>query len=179
MAQPLLEFARSLAKTGAHDVAVDWLRNVPGLPPIVQTLHLLSIAVMLGTTVLLSLRALGWAVPSQQPAEMARRLAPWTWSALPVLLLSGGIFVIARPQRYFTNPVFGLKIAFMLPALVLAALLYRAAKKGNPGDRERIEWRGSAPARAKVLAALNLVAWTGVVFAGRWIAYSEYLFPAE
>ena len=166
MAQPLLEFARSLAKTGAHDVAVDWLRNVPGLPPIVQTLHLLSIAVILGTTVLLSLRALGWAVPSQQPAEMARRLAPWTWSALPVLLLSGGMFVIARPQRYFTNPVFGLKIAFMLPALVLGALLYRAAKSEITGG-------------TRVLAGLNLLAWTGVVFAGRWIAYSEYLFPPE
>jgi putative copper export protein len=166
MAQPLLELARSLAKTGAHDVAVDWLRTVPGLPPIVQTLHLLSIAVMLGTTVLLSLRALGWAVPNQQPAEMARRFAPWTWSAVPVLLLSGGIFVIARPQRYFTNPVFGLKIAFMLPALVLAALLYRAAKHEITGN-------------ARILAGLNLLAWTGVVFAGRWIAYSEYLFPPE
>ena len=166
MASPLVEFARSLAKTGAHDVAVDWLRTVPGLPPIVQTLHLLSIAVMLGTTVMLSLRALGWAVPSQQPAEMARRFAPWTWSALPVLLLSGGIFVIARPQRYFTNPVFGLKIAFMLPALVLSALLYRAAKS-------------ELTSGTRVLAGLNLIAWTGVVFAGRWIAYSEYLFPPE
>lgn len=164
MAQPLLELARSLAKTGAHDIAVDWLRNVPGLPPIVQTMHLLSIAVILGTTVLLSLRSLGLAVPSQQPAEMARRLAPWTWSALPVLLLSGGIFVLARPQRYFTNPVFGLKIAFMLPALVLGALLYRAAKREVTGS-------------TRVLAGLNLIAWTGVVFAGRWIAYSEYLFP--
>jgi hypothetical protein len=166
MAQPLLEFARTLAKTGAHDVAVDWLRNVPGLPPIVQTLHLLSIAVLLGTSVLLSLRALGWAVPGQQPPEMARRLAPWTWGALPVLLLSGGMFVIARPQRYFTNPVFGLKIAFMLPALVLGALLYRAAQREITG-------------RTRLLAGLNLIAWTGVVLAGRWIAYSEYLFPPE
>jgi putative copper export protein len=182
MAQPLLEFARSLAKTGAHDVAVDWLRNVPGLPPIVQTLHLLSIAVILGTTVLLSLRALGWAVPSQQPAEMARRLAPWTWGALPVLLLSGGMFVIARPQRYFTNPVFGLKIAFMLPALVLGALLYRAAKSDDGQESECRERRSAGAAvtgRTRLLAGLNLIAWTGVVLAGRWIAYSEYLFPPE
>src|SRR5688500_3478193 len=91
MSEALREFARSIAGSGAHDVAVDWLRNVPGLPPVVQTLHLLSIAVVLGSIVLLDLRVLGWAVPSQSPAEMSRRLAPWTWSALPVLFASGAI----------------------------------------------------------------------------------------
>jgi hypothetical protein len=168
MAQPLLEFARALAKTRAHDLAVDWLRNVPGLPPIVQTLHLLAIAVMLGSTALLSLRALGLAAPGQEPAEMARRLAPWTWWALPVLFVSGSMFVLARPQRYFTNPVFGLKFAFLLPALALAALLYRTLSHETFSGR-----------RARVLAGLNLLAWIGVVLAGRWIAYADYLFPPE
>jgi hypothetical protein len=26
---------------------------------------------------------------------------------------------------------------------------------------------------------LNLIAWSGVVLAGRWIAYADYLFPPE
>jgi hypothetical protein len=165
MTGPLSELARAIAKSDAHDVAVNLLQTVPGLPPVVQTLHLLSIAVVLGSIVLASLRTLGWAVPSQQPAEMARRLAPWTWSALPVLLISGSMFVLARPQRYFTNPVFVLKFAFLIPALVLAALLYRGLKR----DTANLRW----------LAALNLIAWTTVVMAGRWIAYADYLFPPE
>jgi len=168
MAQPFLEFARSLAQSGAHDVAVDWLRNVPGLPPIMQTAHLLSIAVVLGSTVLLSLRTLGLAVPSQLPQEMARRFSPWTWGALPILLISGAIFVLARPQRYFTNPVFGIKVALFLPALVLAGLLYRELKQSD-----------AIGPRARVLAGLNLLAWTAIVLAGRWIAYADYLFPPE
>jgi hypothetical protein len=167
MARPLLELARAIANSGAHDTAVKLLSTVPGLPPIMQTVHLLSIAVVLGSIVLMSLRALGWAAPTQRPDEMARRLAPWTWSALPLLLISGSIFVLARPQRYFTNPVFGLKFAFLLPALALAALLYRALK------------RDPAHSRVRVLAALNLLAWTAVVLAGRWIAYADYLFPPE
>lgn len=168
MAQPLLEFARALAKTDAHNVAIDLLRNVPGLPPIVQTFHLLSIAVVLGSIVLMSLRTLGWVAPSQHPAEMARRVAPWTWAALPVLFMSGSMFVLARPQRYFTNPVFGLKFAFLVPALVLGVLLYRALKRDAP-----------IGAGTRTLAALNLVAWTLVVLAGRWIAYADYIFPPE
>jgi hypothetical protein len=166
MAQPLLELARTIANTGAHDVAVNLLRTVPGLPPIVQTVHLLSIAVVLGSIVLVSLRTLGWAAPTQDPAEMAARLAPWTWSAIPLLLLSGGVFVLARPQRYFTNPVFGLKFAILLPALLLAALLYRSLSRAPAA---KIRW----------LAGLNLIAWTAVVLAGRWIAYADYLFPPE
>jgi hypothetical protein len=168
MAQPFLELARSIANTGAHDVAVDLLRTVPGLPPIVQTVHLLSIAVMLGSIVLLSLRTLGWAVPTQEPREMAARLAPWTWSALPFLLVSGGMFVLARPQRYFTNPVFGLKFAILVPALVFAAWLYRSLKRNAAVD-----------GKVRALAALNLIAWVGVILAGRWIAYADYLFPPE
>lgn len=168
MSEHLREFARTIANSSAHDLAVDWLRNVPGLPPIAQTLHLLSIAVVLGSIVLLSLRVLGWAAPTQTPEEMSRRLAPWTWGALPVLFASGILFVLARPQRYFTNPIFGLKLALLVPALALTALLYGLVRRSTV--------HGGA---ARVVAFASLVAWIGIIFAGRWIAYVEYLFPPE
>jgi uncharacterized membrane protein SirB2 len=167
MSQSLASFARSIADSGAHDIAVDWLRNVPGLPPIVQTLHLLSIAVVLGSIVMINLRVLGLATPSQDPAEMARRLAPWTWGALPVLFCSGLLFVLARPQRYFTNPMFGLKFAMLLPALALTAvLLFMLRRERNDGV-------------TRVIAGFSLLCWVGVVLAGRWIAYVDYIFPPE
>ncbi len=166
MAELLREFARTLANSAAHDLAVDWLRNVPGLPPLAQTLHLLGIAVVLGSIVLLSLRALGWAVPSQAPEEMSRRLAPWTWGALPVLAVSGLLFVFARPQRYFSNPIFGLKLALLVPALALTALLYRIVR--HPTPKRTI---------ARAVALASLAAWTCIILAGRWIAYVDYLFP--
>jgi uncharacterized membrane protein SirB2 len=167
MSQALGEFARSIANSGAHDIAVDWLRNVPGLPPIVQTLHLLSIAVILGSIVLINLRVLGLAAPSQDPAEMTRRLARWTWGALPVLFFSGLLFVLARPQRYFTNPMFGLKFAMLLPALAITAALFFMLRRQPIGKSTR------------VLAGFGLLCWVGVVLAGRWIAYVDYIFPPE
>jgi putative copper export protein len=168
MSELLRELARAIANSGAHDLAVDWLRNVPGLPPIMQTLHLLSIAVVLGSIVVLDLRVLGWAVPSQSPAEMSRRLAPWTWSALPVLLVSGAIFVLARPQRYFSNPLFGIKLGLLVPALALTAALYSLTRRTTPHS-----------GLARLLAVVSLLAWFGVILAGRWIAYVDYLFPPE
>ena len=166
MGQPWAEIARAISASGAHDWAVHALQNVPGLPPIVQTIHLLSIAVVLGSIVLVSLRTLGLAAAGQDKSEMARRLAPWTWTAVPVLFASGLIFVLARPQRYFSNPVFGVKIALLISALVLTALLYRYLHRSSVTP---LRW----------LAALTLVAWVGIVFAGRWIAYVDYLLPME
>jgi hypothetical protein len=167
MAETLVEFSRSIASSAAHDVAIYLLRNVPGFPPLVQTLHLLSIAVVLGSIVILNLRVLGVAVPTQEPAEMSYRLARWTWSALPVLFASGIVFVLARPHRYLTNPVFGFKFAMLFPALALTALLFGIVR------------RQPVNAQSRVVAALSLSCWLGVVFAGRWIAYSDYLFPVE
>jgi uncharacterized membrane protein SirB2 len=150
-----------------HDLVVYLLSNVPGLPPIVQTVHLLGIAVIMSSVVLLDLRILGLALPSQDVQELTRRVMPWVWWTLPVMLLSGLMFVFARPRRYFTNPIFGLKFGLLLPAIALAAVLHFVSVR-KPDD-----WR------TKLLAALSLLLWIGVVLAGRWIAYVDYLFPEE
>ncbi|HKQ14941.1 MAG TPA: DUF6644 family protein [Steroidobacteraceae bacterium] len=150
-----------------HDTVVYLLSNVPGLPPIVQTVHLLGIAVIMSSVVLLDLRILGLALPSQDVQELTRRVMPWVWWTLPVMLLTGSMFVFARPQRYFTNPIFKLKFALLLPAIALAAVLHLVSVR-KPDD-----WR------TKLVAALSLLLWIGVVFAGRWIAYVDYLFPEE
>lgn len=150
-----------------QQAAVYLLGNVPGLPPIVQTIHLLGIAVIMSSVVLLDLRILGVALPSQDVQELTRRVMPWVWWTLPVMLLSGLPFVFARPQRYFTNPVFGLKFALLLPAIALAALLHLN------GIRKPDYWG------TRLIAAASLLLWIGVVLAGRWIAYVDYLFPPE
>jgi cytochrome bd-type quinol oxidase subunit 2 len=150
-----------------HDTVVYLLSNVPGLPPIVQTFHLLGIAVIMSSVVLLDLRILGLALPSQDVQELTRRVMPWVWWTLPVMLLSGSMFVFARPRRYFTNPIFGLKFALLVPAIALAAVLHLVSVR-------KPDARGT-----KVIAAVSLLLWIGVVLAGRWIAYVDYLFPEE
>lgn len=150
-----------------HDTIVYLLSNVPGLPPIEQTVHLLGIAVIMSSVVLLDLRILGFALPSQDVRELTRRVMPWVWCTLPIMLLSGLPFVIARPQRYFTNPIFGIKFALLLPAVALAAVLHILTVR-------KPDYRGT-----KLLAAISLLLWIGVVLAGRWIAYVDYLLPEE
>ena len=173
MVHGLADLARALAQTRIHALALYLLGHVPGFPPIVQTVHILSVSVVMGSIVLIDLKVLGLALPSQSASELVRRLMPWTWCALPALAASGLVFIFARPNRYLVNPVFGLKFAMLAPALILAVVFQRAwAKDAQFWEVSRVRlWS------ARIVAALSLLLWVGVAMAGRWIAYADYLFP--
>jgi len=167
--------ASTLVESQAREIAVYLLGNVPGLPPIAQAVHILGIAVVMGSIVMVDLKFLGLAVPGQNVSEMIRRLMPWTWWALSLNAVTGLLFVLARPNRYFYNPVAEWKFSMLLPAVVLAFIVHRL------NTREADYWEQSSRRRlvARVIAVVSLVLWIGVVQAGRWIAYSDYLFFFE
>lgn len=173
MTQALADIARALAASPINKLSVYLLSEVPGFPPIVQTVHILGISAIMGSVVLIDLRVLGLALPSQNTSELVRRLMPWTWYALLVLAVSGLVFVFAQPTRYLFNPVFGLKFAMLAAAIMLAALF----QWGNRRDPRFWEQSRGRSASARTLAAFSLLLWIGVVLAGRWIAYVDYLFP--
>ena len=175
MTDLLANVSQAIANSSLREFILYALTNVPGLPPIIQSVHICAIAVVMGSIMFVNLRILGLAGPSQQPSEMIRRLLPWTWCALPFLFASGIVFVIARPVRYFFNPVVGIKFSLLLPALVLTATLH-ALSRTEPGYWElTAQRRGSA----RVIAAISILLWLGVMMAGRWIAYADYLFWPE
>jgi hypothetical protein len=156
--QSLNDAAAWLNATPAHDWARDLLRGERWLSPTIQSIHIVGVAVVVGSAGMLNLRLLGWAVPSQTPAEMARRLMPWMGWALAVQLATGGLLILNRPARYFENGAFLAKLAMLVVAVALTALL-AGRTHGAPRGPDRL------------LAAIALIAWVGVILAGRWIAY--------
>jgi hypothetical protein len=147
------------------------LTNVPGFPPIIQTVHILGIAVVMGTVALMSLRILGLAAPSQNISELTRRVLPCFWIALVIMIFSGAFFVFGRPNRYFNNPVFAWKMAFLLPLLVTMAFYHFMSKQ------QEDYWQLN-PKRvwiSRSIALLSIFALLMICTAGRWIAYLEYI----
>lgn len=167
--------ASALAESQARELTIYLLGNVPGLPPIVQSFHIFGIAVVMASIVMVDLRFLGLAVPSQNISEMARRLLPWMWWALLLNATTGSVFVIARPLRYLYNPIFAWKFTFLILALALAFVVHRLSL------RESLYWECSFRRRisGQLIAAVSLLLWIGVMMAGRWIAYSDYLYYYE
>ena len=167
--------ASALVDSQAREVAVYLLGNVPGLPPIAQSLHILGIAVVMGSIVMVDLKLLGLAVPNQNVSEMIRRLMPWTWWALSLNAVTGLLFVLARPNRYFYNPVAEWKFSMLVPRW-----RWRSSCTGSTGERRTTgNGRRAGASRHAFSQWCHWVLWTGIVLAGRWIAYSDYLFFYE
>ena len=167
MASPLQHFVAWLGQTPASQT----IQKVSWIIPTVQTIHILAIAAVIGSMVLLDLRVLGIAARKQSLASVSRRLLPWAWCALIVLLLSGSVMITGEPRRSLVNFIFQVKMALVVLAAVLTFFLQRSLREG--GDE-----RQTAPGGAKAIAAVSLALWVAIVFAGRWIAYGDTLFGA-
>lgn len=149
------------------ELSIQLLSTVPGLPPILQTIHLLGLAMLMASAVMMNLRLLNLAGRGQQVQEMLQRLFPWLFWALPVMALSGLPFLLARPQRYLDNPVFLYKAGFLCLALLVTALVWVYYRRGITQQQG---WQ------IKILALVALAAWLMTAMSGRWIAYADYLF---
>ena len=169
----MIELTIDLIQESALRELILWgLFNIPGLPRILQSIHIIAVATLFASIGMISLRFLRLAVPSQSPSEMIGRLAPWMWTSLFALLLTGSAFVIARPDRYFYNPIAGIKLICLISAIILAVVIFRFEKKHT------CYWE-STNARNRIAQGLSLCSillWICTVFAGRWIAYLDYLF---
>jgi len=145
------------------------IQSVSWLIPAVQTVHILAIAALIGASLAVSLHLLGVSARTESSRNVAARYLPIVWWALPILLVSGAVLIIAEPARSLTNPILAIKMGLLLFASI-TTLSFQL-----PLQRDGEFWL-STPARvfaAKSLAVLSFSLWVGVIFAGRWIAYVE------
>ncbi|MGS5085247.1 hypothetical protein ACVC7V_01915 [Hydrogenophaga sp. A37] len=142
------------------------LRSSVWLYPLVNTGHVVGIALLFGAIVPLDLRLIGCF--SRTPLEhLARTLVPVSVTGLVLALSTGSLLFATRPLDYVVEPLFGIKLA-LLSTAVLNALLLRLA----PGWR-RMELAQGAPHQRvwRLHGLLSIVLWLGVITAGRLIGY--------
>jgi hypothetical protein len=145
------------------------IKTVDWVIPTVQTIHILSISIVMSAAAMVDLRVLGVLWRGQPLAAVAYRFVPWVWWTLIVLFLSGSTLIIGEPGRSLRNPAFILKMS-MLAAVLVLTLIFQRGLRHN--DRF---WENSPGRRigARLIAAVSLAFWIGIVFAGRWIAYID------
>jgi hypothetical protein len=137
--------------------------------PAVQTVHILAVAAVVSSILLVNLRFIGVQARNQPVATVMARYLPIVWYGLPILLASGTTLIIAEPSRSLQNPVFILKMALVLLAAG-TTLAYQI-----PLKRDDRFWDCSSSRRrlAQLIACLSMPLWAAIVFAGRWIAYVQ------
>jgi hypothetical protein len=161
----LSEFSRWLAATPLSHV----IQTTKWVIPTLQTVHILSVAVVFSSAVLVDLRL--WRLLNRDLPlpEVGRRFLPTVWPVLLVLLITGSLLIIGEPRRSLLNSTFYLKMALLAVAIVLTAWLqWTLSSSPNFWDKNR----GRRMA-GQLAATLSIVVWCGILFAGRWIAYTQ------
>jgi hypothetical protein len=134
--------------------------------PLCETLHFFGMALLIGGVGILDLRMLG--VAKGLPVAPLQRLIPWAVFGFVINLITGAIFVSAAPGNYNTSITFRLKVLFILLAGVNVLWFYAS------GLARRVDALGpgeDAPRAAKIIAAISLVLWVGVMFWGRMLPF--------
>lgn len=135
---------------------------------IVETIHVMAVALFGGTLAMVDLRLLGRAYAGTPVSEMTRRMLPWTVAGFVVLVVTGLLLFYAVPVRTYHSLWFRLKLLLMLTAAANVWWLHRRV------NRDRAQWDAAPrpPRAARVAAVVSLLAWVGVIVAGRMMAYN-------
>ncbi len=130
---------------------------------IVEMIHLLALAALGGSILIVDLRLWGIGLRRQSPSHLAKELAPIFLGSLIVILISGVLILSAEPMKCYYSDAFRLKMLLLLLAISFHFTLHSKAVKSASGQIHSI-WSRSA-------AALSLALWLAVGLAGRAIGF--------
>lgn len=161
----LTALSKWLAATSLSSV----IQTTGWIIPTLQTIHILCVAVLFSSAVLFDLRMLRILQRDVPLPEVARRFLPVIWPVLLVLLATGSLLIIGEPRRSLVNATFYLKMGLLLLG-VLVTWSLQAPLAATPGFWDRGAGRRTA---GQLAAVVSILVWCGVIFAGRWIAYTQ------
>jgi hypothetical protein len=144
------------------------LRRSHWVYPLVNTGHIVGLALLFGAIVPLDLRLVGcWRrIPL---GVMARTLLPVAIAGLMLAAATGALLFSVSAVKYAGTTLFQVKLLLVLAAGTNALLLHRAAAWGAWQHGELI---GTTP-RLQVAGALSLGLWLSTIIAGRMLGYLD------
>lgn len=145
-----------------------WIGNHFWAIPILQNIHILSIAASFGSVLMIDMRILGYTGKGLTMSQTIRRYMPWIWWSMLTLIISGLGMIIGEPVRELVNPIFWIKMGLVIFAILASAAFHRSV------HRNMARWEMSHDGRVavRVGAVAVILLWFAIIFCGRWIAYA-------
>ena len=145
--------------------AFEWIERSPAgelmrssrvIFPIVESIHLIGMALFVGTLLLIDMGLLGVGMRRQPINQVAAALAPWTWSGFALLMLTGPFMFSAQASKWHDNPVFWIKMPLLLIAAVFQLSVRRQIASGGP---------------AKIVGAISLILWISTALLAKMMEF--------
>lgn len=147
-----------------------WLRESPSVwsHATVLTLHTTGMAVLVGASYVLNLRLLG--ISRNVPLSSFRWVFPVIAVGLTLNLVTGALLFIKNATTWGTALPFFMKMTLVIASVATLVPLRRIVLTGD-GSGVSADARSAEEGRARTLAIVSLLAWSGAVSAGRLLAY--------
>jgi len=146
----------------------DSIRENDLLFPFIESVHVLSICLVVGSILVVDLRLLGIASTNQPVSRVTRAILPLTWSAFVVAVVSGSLMFISNATKYLGNGYFIAKLLLIGAAGVNMAIFHAVVARDQP----RWDNRTAPPVRARLAGGVSILLWIAVVACGRWIGFT-------
>jgi hypothetical protein len=146
-----------------------WMRASIMAIPIADALHVIAIALVLGTILIVDIRLLG--IPSTRwPVTLlSDPLIRCTWLAFVISAITGAAIFVANATTYYINLAFRIKLVLIFLAgvnmMLFEFITVKTVEKWDQGVQP--------PLAAKVAAAASLTLWISVLVLGRITGYTK------
>ena len=136
------------------------IRESTWLFPAIESTHLLALALLGGSILIMSLSVLGWGLKIPV-AELYKSAHRYVNAAVIVLVITGVLLGISEPVKLYGRQAFWIKMISLAVALLVTYFAF------NPLVR-----RGATGVGVRGVTLLTMGAWLMVAMAGRWIGFS-------
>ena len=148
-----------------NSALVDWfLTSMWGFPVFIA-LHSVGMAFVVGLSLVISLRYLGFL--QDVSVDIVKKLIIFAWLGFMLNLITGIFLLMSRASEYLFDPTFLIKLGFVALGAIGLRLMQRVFETytQNPAALER-----------RFIPIFTMFCWFGAVTAGRWIAYLSGLY---
>jgi len=139
---------------------------------IVLTVHVLTLCVFVGMSLIVDLRLLGATMRNVSVSEMITRLAPWIITGFIVMVGSGSLMFYASPVDKYENLFFRAKMGMLILAGVNIWIFFKILSRSiSEWDLDPVP-----PIKIRLAGGAGIVLWAAIITAGRMIPYQQYWF---
>ena len=147
----------------------EWMRTSLKAMPIVEAAHVLAVAVVFGSVLVVDLRLLGFPDVRRSFTKVSDEMLRYTWGAFILAAITGALMFAPNAITYYNNTAFRLKLIALAAAGINMAIFQFLTSRGKTAwDKDH-----PVPRDAKIAGVLSILLWLTVILLGRWIGFTK------
>lgn len=146
----------------------EWINTNGATYPLIESLHVLAVALVFGTILIVDLRMLGLASTNRPFTRVAKDLLHMTWVGFVLAVITGSMLFLPNATSIAANTSFQIKmILLVLAGINMFIFEFISARNVRIWDTVL-----PPPNTARLAGLLSILLWASIVIFGRMIGFT-------